>query len=507
VVIQPSATFDSFGDRAAVIDLGSNSARVVVVQPEVGGHFAIIEEERVPLRLARRLVDGELTPDAIEDCLATIARFRSIAAGAGTTRIHAVATAAIREARNSEVLVQRAWAEFGVVLRIIDGEAEARLAALGAMMGLPVEDGFVLDIGGASCEVAMVRERAVEAAWTFPFGALRATDTYLLSDPARPREIADLRKAVAAALSDAGLSSMVAGQTLVGTGGTIRNVAKMDRRPLNYPVERLHGYPLRAVSIHELAGSLASLTLAERLAVPGLNPDRADSIVGGLVVLDGIAGGLAAETVLVSGQGIREGVLAEAAGDGQLAPAEQVRRSSVEALARRFRGWRAARARHRAQIVANLFPVLDPLAPAASQEIARHACVLVDIGAFIDFYNRHRHTADIVLDSDLVGFSHQQLVLLAAAIRLAEKDGINLSRFAPLLDDAGQAIAARLGAIIALAEELQRHTPPEAEPAVGATVDHGVLRIISPFVAASCPAALAERIRSTFGLQVELRRA
>src|SRR5213076_2667011 len=154
----------------------------------------------------------------------------------------AVATAAVREASNGDELIQRARSELGIPVEIADGEEEARLGFLGAVHGLPIEHGIVLDVGGGSLQLVHFRDRQLQRSWSLKLGALRLSDRFLRSDPPSRGEMRALKQHVYELLEAAGVSTLLADERMVGTGGTVRNVAKIDRRVQgDYPISRLHG--------------------------------------------------------------------------------------------------------------------------------------------------------------------------------------------------------------------------------------------------------------------------
>ena len=452
--------------RIAVIDIGSNSGRVVIVQPETGGHLEIIDEQSAPLRLALEVSrSGELSPAAIEWTLHALKDFTAVARGAGAVRTVAVATAAVRRATNGAAFVQRLRDELDLDVTLIDAQDEARLAFLGAVYGLPAEDGFFADIGGGSLQIVHFANRQPLGAWSIPIGALLLAERFLTSDP----PTADERKAAADHVKRALAEARVpppdgSAQTLVGTGGTIRNLAKIDRRRRAYPIARLHGYRLQRRNLQRIVASLATQPLTDRAQTPGLNPTRADSIVAGGIALDAVMRYLHTDLLTVSGQGLREGI-ARGAVFEHLPSARAVREASVEALCRRFADVDRERGQRRAQAAKILLDHLlpDTPSPIAIAEAVLLGARLLDIGSVIDFYNRHKLTAEIVLRTDLNGFSHRDLARLAAVIRLAEKPGLSASTYRPLLDLREDETLERAATILALADESVRRTPP-AQP-------------------------------------------
>ena len=168
----------------AIVDLGSNSARVIVVDRPLPGVLEIIAEERLDLRLATELDEhSRLSERGIATTIDAIAEFAAFAREAGARSINVVATAAIRSASNRDELLARAHAELGLAIEVLDGAEEAQFAAAGALHGLPIRSGVVVDIGGGSSEVARVIAGTIVGAWSFPLGALSASAAWLTNDP------------------------------------------------------------------------------------------------------------------------------------------------------------------------------------------------------------------------------------------------------------------------------------------------------------------------------------
>jgi exopolyphosphatase / guanosine-5'-triphosphate,3'-diphosphate pyrophosphatase len=448
------------GKPLAIVDLGSNSGRVVVLRIDPLGHLEILADGRSPLRLARDVSkNGRLTSEAIQRTVDALKDFQAIAAGTGAAKTIAVATAAIRESANADELLERVLVESGVAVRIIDGAEEAQYAFLGAIYGIQADHGLVVDMGGGSLEVSRFRDRTLVGSWTFPLGALRLSDEFLESDPPTKTQVSTLRKHVRRAFREKDVPRLHEDEELIGTGGTIRNLAKMDRHGRTYPIPRLHGYVLLYKRVQELAERLSSRPLSRRKAIPGLNADRADSIVGGAIAAETAMDVLGAGALTVTEQGLREGLVYDAVGAPPPTP-EEVRRMSVEALARRFTSWDSGRADRRVRIAARLQETLLPGAGPDLLELLSQAATILDIGRSIDYYRRHEHTADILTESDLAGFSHRQLALLAAVIRQAGDESMKVSIYRPLLGPQDHDAVARLGTILAIADEIEHRIGP-----------------------------------------------
>jgi exopolyphosphatase/guanosine-5'-triphosphate,3'-diphosphate pyrophosphatase len=478
----------------AVVDIGSNSGRMIVFRLREGEHLDVLEDARSPLRLARALREGdELGAEAIGRAVEAFHDFKAVADGAGATRIIAVATSAVREARDGDALVSAARA-MGIPLQVIDGELEARLGFQGAIHDLPVTSGFTIDIGGGSLEITRFDDREVRRSWSLPFGSLRASDRYFEHDPPTHKEMKALGSALAEALDGAGVTELRRHGSLVGIGGTVRNLAKVDLRRADTELPLLHGYGLRARRIGAMVEDLAERSMKRRATVPGLNPDRADTIVGGALVVLGVMEHVGARELVVSSRGLREGLALDSYGR-DVPPASWVRGISVATLARRFNTWSAEAAEERSRIALGIIDVLDAGAPSSVREMLGHAATLVDVGRALDYYQRFEHAAMIVLTADLAGFSHADLGVLATILRDA---GDEVSR-GRLVDEQDRAVVERAAAALALAEDLYRRIPHDAEAEVRCTWTGDGFEVAAPVPAGWRPRGTAERFLEAVG--------
>jgi exopolyphosphatase/guanosine-5'-triphosphate,3'-diphosphate pyrophosphatase len=494
---------DAHEEPVAVIDLGSNSGRMVVFRFREAGHLDILEDARAPLRLGRALRDGDvLGDDAIDRTLEALQDFRAVAVGAGATSTLAVATSAVREAADGDVLLERARRDVGVELQIIDGDREALLGFLGSIHDLPVWGGITMDVGGGSMELTRFDDRRPVGSWTLPLGSLRLSDRYLASDPPGDKEVRELRKDAAKILRRAEIPQLAAGEQLVGLGGTIRNLAKVDRRRIDYPLPLLHGYSLPRERLAAIATMAAERPMSRRRSIPGLNPDRADSIVGGALAVLATMEAVAAEEVLVSSRGLREGLALLQVSD-QLPPPGRVRIGSLRTLASRFSTWDAASGERRAQIASRLAIELDPQARPEVLEMLGHAATILDIGRAIDYYDRFEHAAMLVTAADLGGFSHGDLALITAILRLA--GGGRLGHHRGLVEKRDREAVFHGAAVLELADELNRRIRPGRSVDVRCGWDKDGFTVVAPVPAGWRPRGAANRFHHVFGRRLRVK--
>jgi exopolyphosphatase/guanosine-5'-triphosphate,3'-diphosphate pyrophosphatase len=264
-------------------------------------------------------------------------------------------------------------------------------------------------------------------------------------------------------LQEAGVSPLHGDERMVGTGGTIRNLAKVDRRMRgDYPISRLHAYALDRRRLDGVASLLSGTPANNRAAIPGLNSDRSDSIVGGALVVQAVMDRLLAPELTVAGYGLREGVALKSVTD-EVASIDQVQSVALGGLGDRFTAYDASRAALRANLARRIMAQLRPGVSAEVMLAAVAAARLLDIGASVDYYRRHAHSARIVCDANLDGFSHHTLALIAASINAVGERDATVKGYGPLLTSADQPTVEQIAAGVALSDALVRYGSVDPE--------------------------------------------
>lgn len=493
------------GDIAAVIDLGSNSARLLVARTLGAFGFEVVDEERVDARLGEGQTDGLLSAQALQRGLEAMRIMASIAAAYEPAAIAVAGTEALRNATNANMLIAAAREATGLDIEILSGAAEAEASFLGVINSTCMVDGAILDLGGGSLEVMHVQDRTLVEALSVPLGAIYARERFLPSDPPPNREVRALRKAVRQQLH-----SVAPASALAGTGGAVRNLARIVRLGRRYPLRRIHGLVLQRNDVHRLARQLSRVTEAERARVPGVG-SRAGTLHAAAIVVDEVMDILGADELTVVGQGLREGLLWR-----QLRPESpvlaDVRSASVQALAS-ANGVDFAAAR---PVFATALRIFDALAEAfamdpGDRDLLDAAAQLGQIGGHVDYYDRDRHAEYLVLSGDLHGFSHREIVLVAAIVRWAASGTPSLGAYRRIIEPGDAERAAMLASILGIAQAVHRRMPSTAT-AVTAELKKGALRlsIITRDAAEPELAALARqraRFEALFARELQVRAA
>lgn len=459
------------GRTIAVIDVGSNSVRLLVVRAFSEFAFEVIDEERYDARIGEGQAGGDLTPDGIDRGIRALRIMAGIARSFSPDCIAAVGTEALRRAPNADVFLERARAEAGIDVRILSGYDEAYCGFLGVVNSTVLREGHLVDIGGGSLEFMRVEGRALAEVQSAPLGAIYARERHLKSDPPTAREVRSLRKAVRQ-----NLKARQQHAVLYGTGGAVRNLARIVRLKRSYPLRRLHGFELTRRDVRRLASQLARVSTDERRKLPGVGSNRADILHAAAIVIDEVMELSGAQTLIVAGQGLREGLVwQELRGDHALLP--DVRHASIVGLGR-ANGVDELVAEPVVHAAAALFDATQELhgLEQRDQDLLISAARLSGIGMHVDYYNRDRHAEYLVHSGDLHGFSHREIVMLAALVRWSNAGTPDLSPYAAIIEPDDQRKAAILAALLGSARAIRRRSPSPVLD-IEARVKRGALQL------------------------------
>src|SRR4051794_18506713 len=270
--------------KLAVIDLGSNSFRLVVFSWVPGAWWKRTDEIHEPVRVGEGLeAAGALQEAPMERALETLELYAHFCRATGISEVRPVATSAIREAANRDEFLARAAERSGLEIRVLSREEEARYGYLAAVNSTTLADGVALDLGGGSMQLTRVEGMLAAASESWALGAVRMTERFLPGERAKNKQLKALRAHVASELESA--SWLARGGRLVGVGGTVRNLAAAAELAAGLPSYGVQGYAVSRRALDELVKLLAELPASERSSVPGIKLGRADLILAGAVVV------------------------------------------------------------------------------------------------------------------------------------------------------------------------------------------------------------------------------
>lgn len=441
----------------AIIDLGSNTARLVVFRTIPGYAYRLVDEIREVVRLRQGMQNNTLSEAAIARAMFTLRLFKRFCDAHEVNRIVATATSAVREASNGQAFVDDVAREIGLSLKILDGEKEAYYGVLGALNEVSMTDGFVLDIGGGSAQISQVSHRQFKRGKALTLGALALTEKFIKTDPPTAQEIASVHAEIESRLDS--ISWLKESKSaLIGLGGAIRNLASMDALRNNYPLNTLHGYSLTLASVEKSISLLQSLPLNKRKKIHGLKADRADIILPGAMVVQSVMMRLKIDRLTISVNGLREGLFLEGFWGHLTYPViGDIRRFSVLNMARVYQ-YDKKHANHVRYLAGRAFEQLAPLHGYGKTErdLLDAAALLHDLGTIINYADHHRHSQTLIINAGLPGFSPRETALIALLTRYHRKRKPSLLNFEGLMESDDLERLTRLAAILRLAEFLER---------------------------------------------------
>jgi exopolyphosphatase/guanosine-5'-triphosphate,3'-diphosphate pyrophosphatase len=464
-----AARAEEHNRQVAVIDLGSNSWRLVVFTFNEGPltrWWRRTDELYETVRIGAGMgATGRLSDEAIARGLETLTVFEHfLAAGeltpGGRGSVHAVATSAIRDATNRDEFLARARESTDLPIEILSADEEARLGYVAAVNTTTLTDGAVLEIGGGSLQLVGVRERHARATCSLPLGAVRLTEEFLPDEgPAGKKKLEALRAHVTGALE--GLPWLgESGARLVGIGGAVRNLAAAAQSQAGQFDIGVQGFVLTPDALAELIEQLASIPAAERGTVSGIKPGRGDIVLAAALTIEAVVKAGRFEGIEATEAGLREGVFfARELFAGSEPLFDDVRAAAVRNLAIQYEA-DLEHVEHVAMLSLQMFDslvdggLIDP--EPGQRELMWAASMLHDVGMTISYDDHHKHSRYLIVSAELPGFDPRERALIAQISRYHRKGAPKLGEMATLARPGDEELVARCSVILRLAEHLER---------------------------------------------------
>lgn len=389
----------------------------------------ILAEDRQVTRLGRSVFEsGLISREALDFLCGVLERQASLFRPLNVLALRAVATAAVRDASNREEFLERTGRVLGQQVEIISGQEEARLIHLGveARWPHPKDRILIIDIGGGSAEIIEADGGLLKTAFSRPLGAVRLHSVFLKNDPPSEAELLQMDEYIGEKLAVVYRRIPEGGfARVIGTSATAAAVVSAANRIARSQREAADRQRASAAQIRRLERSLSTMTLAERLKVPGIGPRRAEIIVPGVAVLRHVMQHYEASNLHYSTAGVRDGIIRDLCLRGvgrERARMDSEQRAQVEQFARRF-GVDLKHARKVAEHAGQLFHALEPWHKLSLEEgrLLEAASYLRDVGHMISDTSHHKHSQYIVANSDLAGFTDSEKLRVALLCRYHRK--------------------------------------------------------------------------------------
>lgn len=450
-------------EKVAIIDLGSNTARLVLANVTSGGQFVIFDEMKESVRLGQDMDrDGFLKPSRIAQAVKTLKMFRKLCDSYGVDKVYAFATNAVRRAKNQKSFIDEINAVCGFKFKILSEEEEAMHIYHGVINSLDVPKAVIMDISGSSLHLIHYNRRNILNRENLPFGTITLNDLFF--DPSMPPEVQakQIETYVTEQLSHvAWLKELEPDVQFIGVGGSFRNLARIIKRMKRYPMDMIHNFHVSGEDFEGLYEMLSPLELEKRAKIKGLNSDRADIFVAAMCAIRAFLNSTGFDEIIVSGSGIREGILYNHAVPSTIEkPISDILGYSAYTLMTYY-NVNIPHAEQVCNLSIQLYKQLRVLhkLPRQYVKVLRVAALLHDVGLRVKFYDRYRHNLYFILNSNLNGVSHRELLLAAFVAQGTRRDEFNVAewnKYKEILREEDLVAVMRLSVILRIAESLDR---------------------------------------------------
>lgn len=444
-----------------VIDLGSNTARLVIYKQDEQGNLTEVDNIKRSLRLSNHLQNNHLDTEGISITLTCLHQFKELLDARQVQKTIAVATAAVRQAENGIELIEQIKAETGISIRILTGEEEARYGYLAVMDSMNVDEGVTIDIGGGSTEITYFQNRRLQESHSFPFGIVTLTKMFLHSDIPTEAEFAQLRSFLAASFAS---KPWLMGKKcpVIAIGGTARNLGKIHQRSVHYSMDSLHHYPISTDHVTGILEHIRSLSLEERRQVPGMSKDRADVVLSGIAAFESLLEYTGSDVLLVSNKGLREGVLYESVwGTEPPATGSDIHAKTTTQFINRYHIDRT-HAEHVKGLALSLFDQLGAQGlhtfGQAERELLATASLLHDAGRTINVYESSEHTFYLLSQVLMAGYTHRERLFIAmlASYKSNKLLVSQINRHPDIVSKQDKSLIEKLGHVLLVSRMLDR---------------------------------------------------
>ncbi len=450
-------------EKIGIIDLGSNTARLVIVQMLGDGHFIVIDQLKESVRLGKDMErDGFLKPQRIAETIKTLKMFRKLCDAYEIERIIAVATAAVRRAKNQRSFLDEIVANTGIKLKVLTAEEEATYVYRGVINTMDIPKGLILEIGGGSTKIIYYNRRNLLNYETLPFGAVTLTDLFGLDGLSQEEQAQKIEEFITEQLAGIEWLKTIDPETkIIGCGGSFRNLCKIVKMKKKCPLPLIHNYDITLDEFDSVYDMLKTLDLDKKKRIKGISSDRVDILPSAFAVAHAFIKFMNFEEVTISACGLREGIMFNYAVPLTVEkPISDVLGYSLQTLVKYYN----CNQKHSDQVVnlsVQLFKQLRVLHkfPRQCLKILKVAACLHDAGTSIKYYDYQKHTSYIILNSSLYGITQREIVLAALVVASYKNDDLSLNdinKYREFISEEDIEIIRKLGVILRIAESLDR---------------------------------------------------
>lgn len=422
----------------------------------------VIDELKEPVRLAQDMeIDGFLRPLRIQQTIKTLKTFRTLYESHGVSKVFAYATAAVRHAKNQKSFIDEVQSSCGIKLQVLSQEEEATFVYQGVINSMEVPKGLIVDIGGGSVKMIYYNRRVMIAQDTLPFGAVTLSEKF-----ARHGTPEECQNAITAYVTEhlerlEWLKNLDPETQLIGVGGSLRNLGKISRKLKKYPLDMAHNYHIPFTEFETIYDTIKPLAPEKLMRIKGLSSARADIFPAALSVVEAIKNYTDFNEIIIGGAGLREGAMFRyACPTVAEKPISDILGHSIYTLLHHF-DMNIRHAEHVFDLSMQLFRQLKVIhkLPRPYVKVLRVASMMHDIGTSLKFYDHHKHSMYVILNSNLYGIPQKDLIMASMVAALHYRDGLeqlDCQKYLDLLNEEEISAVRKLGVIVRIAECFDR---------------------------------------------------
>ena len=449
-------------EKIGIIDLGSNTARLVIVDMFTDGHFMVVDELKESVRLGQDMDrDGFLKPQRIAETIKTLKMFKRLCDARGVDRILAVGTAAVRRAKNKRSFLDEIQVTCNITIRVLSEEEEAVLVYRGVINSMDIPKGLILEIGGGSTKIIHYNRRNLLNYAVLPFGAVTLTDLFA-GDNSPEEAVKHVEEFFTEQFKQIPWLSEVDSETqMIGVGGSFRNLFKIMRMVKKYPLDMPHNYHVDTEDFTGIYDMIRVVDVDKRKRIKGLSPNRADIMPAALGIVKSFISYMNIQSFTISGCGLREGLmLNQALPITMEKPISDVLGYSLETLIKYY-GCDVKHVEHVTMLAVQLFKQLRVLHkfPRQYLKVLKIASFMHDCGERMKFYQHARHSWYMILNSSIFGATHRELILASFVAGCHNREDVPLiewQKYKDIVLEEDFEVVKKLGVLLRIAESLDR---------------------------------------------------
>ncbi|AAK78598.1 exopolyphosphatase/guanosine-5'-triphosphate,3'-diphosphate pyrophosphatase [Clostridium acetobutylicum] len=441
-----------------IIDVGSNSVRLLFAEITSKSSFKILTEFKEYVRLGSGFDSkGNITDNKIDSLISVLNLYKNFCNRFEDTEMVVTATEAFRRAKNQESIIQTVKNNLNLNIRVLSGEEEAYYDYFAAINTLDIKDGLIMDIGGSSTELILVANRTLKECVSLQFGAITLIEKFNIKDSIDEKQEKMLKDFLLESFSSIPWLKSISSTTLIGIGGSIRNIGKISKKQKDYPLNLIHNYIMPAKSAEDIYNDVKNKTLEQRKKIKGLSKDRADIFVGASLAVSMLVNILSINEIIICRNGLREGLLLSKLFHKK--PIDNILDFSINNVLIN-NSINITHSFHVYKLTSLLFSSLQSVHKIniSLDKVIKTASMFHNAGVNISYYYHHRHSAYIILNSSLYGISHKECVMSACIDIYQRSENIQsmLNEYGNMLEKEDIYAIKVIGILLRIAENLDK---------------------------------------------------